>query len=83
MFSMAATRGALKPYLNVIDDTLVAELAPCTIPRCGEGIGSDVQEGAIARIRDVNRRNGNYQRSALQTKCRLEDISIQRVWSRR
>jgi hypothetical protein len=59
MFSIAATRGALKPYLDVIDDTLVAELAPCAIPRCGEGIGGDVQEGTIARIRDVHRRNGN------------------------
>lgn len=65
----------MKPYLNVVDDTLVAEFPPCAIPRCGKGIGSDVQERAIARIRNVDRRNGDCSRSAAHTNRTDQGVS--------
>jgi hypothetical protein len=55
MFSIAATRGALKPYLNVVDDTLVTEIPPCAISGCGEGVGSNVQKRAISGVLDIER----------------------------
>jgi hypothetical protein len=55
MFSMGSHRGALQPHLNVVDDTLVAKLAPRAVSRRWEGIRADVQQRAVAAICDVDR----------------------------
>jgi hypothetical protein len=47
----------VETHLDVLDHTLVPELAPCDVSCCGEGIRRDVQQRAIAVVGDVQRRN--------------------------
>jgi hypothetical protein len=63
----AATRGALKPHLNVVDDTLVAKLAPCAVSRRRERIWADVQQRAVAAVGDVDRGDRNCARLAVHS----------------
>jgi hypothetical protein len=56
---MGSHRGALQPHLNVVDDTLVAKLAPRAVSRRWEGIRADVQQRAVAAICDVDRGDRN------------------------
>jgi hypothetical protein len=79
---MASHIGCLKPYLNVLDNALVAEFPFRTIPRRRERIGRDVQERAIAGIGDVQRSNRNLRTSALESHVTQRGY-IHRVWSRR
>lgn len=44
----------MKRYLNVVDDSVVAKLSLCSISCRRKGVWCDVQESAIAGIRDVD-----------------------------
>ena len=41
-------------HLDVLDDTIVAKVPPGAIARSGEGVGGNVQQRAVARIRNVD-----------------------------
>jgi hypothetical protein len=56
----AATRGTLKPHLNVVDDTLVTKLAPCAVSRRRERVWAYVQQRAVAAVCDVDRGDRNW-----------------------
>jgi hypothetical protein len=59
-----ATRGALKPYLDVVDDALVAKLSSCAVSCRREAIRTNVQQCAIAAICDVDRGDRDCSRLA-------------------
>lgn len=45
----------VRQYLNVLDDAVVAKFPPCAVSSRGKSIGRNVQEGAIAVVRDAER----------------------------
>lgn len=75
-------------YLDVLDDTVVAKVAARRVARGGEGIGSNVQQRAVAAIGDVERSHRDWGRLAgawvaQQDDKRREAKDIHLVWSRR
>jgi hypothetical protein len=50
----------MKQYLYVVDDAIVAKVASRSVSGRGEGVRSDVEQGAVAAIGDVERGNRDW-----------------------
>ena len=75
----------MERHLDVLDDTIVAKVPPGAIARRGEGVGGNVQQRAVARIRNVDRGHRDCRRLAGAQAGLRKTVAgrLHRVWSRR
>jgi hypothetical protein len=78
-------RGKGEKYLDIINDRVVAQIAPGRVARRRKGIWGDVEQGAAAGSTDVEGGDRDWEWLARRGMARVDrgKGSVQRVWSRK